>query len=168
MTLTRRAVVASGVAATVAACSPAPIKGRYDGPEVTRVQVYKGSRRLFLFNDREVLRAYRVHLGFRPDGHKQHRGDGRTPEGSYLINRRNPKSNFHLSLGISYPDREDILRAIRRGQHPGGDIFVHGDRRPGIDPDGPDWTAGCIAVRNREMEDIYKMVAVGCPIDIFA
>ena len=139
----------------------------YDGPEVTRVQVYKGRREMYLFHHSQPLEAYRVHLGFTAEGPKRFRGDGKTPEGHYIIDRRNPNSAFHLSLGISYPNEEDIAYAKSHGKDPGGDIFIHGDRRPG-DPRGPDWTAGCIAVRDRQMEQVYAMVATGTPIDIFA
>ena len=162
----RRTVLAGSAALAVAGCSS---KFRtYDGPEVTRIQVMKDARRMFLFHHREVLKDYRVHLGFSSKGPKRFRGDGRTPEGSYRIDRRNPNSSFHLSLGVSYPDPDDIAFALAHGRDPGGDIFIHGDRRWGKDPRGPDWTAGCIAVSDRQMEEVYAMVRLGTPIDIFA
>ncbi len=139
----------------------------YNGPEVTRVVVMKADRRMYLMHHDAVLKAYKIDLGFAPEGHKQTEGDGRTPEGRYFIDRRNPDSSFHLSLGISYPNVQDVERASSMGQSPGGDIFIHGGPRRGIDRRGPDWTAGCIAVTNREMEDIYAMVRDGTPIDIF-
>jgi murein L,D-transpeptidase YafK len=168
MTVTRRSVIAGGAALALSACGQRDKFLAYDGPEVTRVQVYKGERRMYLFHGKEVLEAYRVHLGFTAEGPKRFRGDGRTPEGSYRIDRRNPNSKFHLSLGISYPDADDIAFAIAHGRHPGGDIFIHGDRRPGVDPPGKDWTAGCIALRNRQIEQVYAMVPLDTPIDIFA
>jgi lipoprotein-anchoring transpeptidase ErfK/SrfK len=103
-----------------------------------------------------------------PKGHKRMRGDGRTPEGRYIVDRRNPKSQFHLSVGISYPDAEDIARARARGVDPGGDIFIHGAPNGQRRPPRGDWTAGCIAVKNREIEEIYSMVATGTVVDILA
>ena len=138
----------------------------YDGPEVTRVIVMKDQRAMLLMHHNAVLKAYRVDLGFAPNGHKEFEGDGKTPEGHYIIDRRNPNSDFHLSLGISYPNEEDKARAEAEGKEPGGDIFIHGrpNKRSG---NGPDWTAGCISVKNREMEDIYAMVKDGTPISLY-
>ncbi len=162
----RRALLGGSAALALAGCGGSKFL-RYDGPEVTRVQVYKDRRKMYLIHHRDVLEDYRVHLGFTARGPKQFYGDGKTPEGTYLIDRRNPNSAFHLSLGISYPNARDVAFAQAQGKDPGGNIFVHGDRRPG-DPTGPDWTAGCIAVKDREMEKIYAMVQNGTPIDIFA
>ncbi len=138
----------------------------YNGPEVTHVVVNKGTRRMFLLHQDKVLKAYDIDLGFAPTGHKQVEGDGKTPEGSYLIDRRNPNSDFHLSIGISYPNARDITRAAAVGKSPGGDIFIHGqpNKKSGK---GPDWTAGCISVKNREIEDIYAMVKNGTPITLY-
>lgn len=137
----------------------------YNGPEVTHVLVEKTARRMHLFSGPDVLKSYQINLGFAPDGHKEIEGDGRTPEGRYLIDRRNPNSEFHLSIGISYPNEQDVARARALGKSPGGDIFIHG--RPKKYRNGkPDWTAGCIAVKDREMEDIYAMVKDGTPITI--
>jgi len=112
-----------------------------------------------------VLKAYAIDLGFQPRGAKRVEGDGKTPEGSYVIDRRNPKSRYHLSLGISYPNAADIARARALGRSPGGDIFIHGSGgRP--DGRGADWTYGCIAVSDRDMAEIYSMVRVGTRIDI--
>ena len=116
-----------------------------------------------------MLRTYPIGLGFAPMGHKRFEGDGRTPEGSYVIDRRNPDSKFHLSVGISYPNEADMAYAAARGLDPGNDIFIHGGPRRGIDSmDLRDWTAGCIAVTDREIEEIYTMVRDGTPIDIHA
>lgn len=137
----------------------------YNGPEVTHVVVNKGDRKMFLLHNDEVLKTYRIGLGFAPRGHKAIEGDGRTPEGRYRIDRRNPNSEFYLSIGISYPNEQDRARAKALGKSPGGDIFIHG--RPKKYRKAPrDWTAGCIAVKNREMEDIYAMVRNGTPITI--
>jgi murein L,D-transpeptidase YafK len=139
----------------------------YHGPDVTHVVVNKGERQMYLLNHRQVLQAYDVALGFAPQGHKQFRGDGRTPEGTYRIDRRNPNSKYHLSIGIDYPNRLDVEKARAMGQDPGGDIFIHGqERRFRRSKKNGDWTYGCIAVSNREMEDIYAMVRDGTPITI--
>lgn len=137
----------------------------YNGPQVTRVVVYKGDRMMYLMHNDEVLESYEVELGFAPDGHKLEEGDGRTPEGEYVIDRRNPNSQWYLSIGISYPNAEDIAQARARGVSPGGDIFIHGTPRPFRR--NADWTVGCIAVRNSEMRQIYAMVDNGTPISIY-
>jgi len=134
----------------------------YNGPEVTRVQVHKADRKMYLFHHDRVLRDFDIRLGFAPVGHKQFEGDGRTPEGRYYITHRNPNSRFHLSLGISYPNEQDIAFAEAHGKSPGGDIFIHGG--PTEPVTRRDWTAGCVAVTNRQMEVIYAMVNPGTPI----
>lgn len=138
----------------------------YDGPEVTRVVVFKGDRRLYLLHGEQVLKSYVIDLGFAPDGDKLVEGDGRTPEGAYMIDRRNPDSEFHLSIGIDYPSEHDIAEAEALGQEPGGDIFIHGQGNP-VSRLRNDWTWGCIAVTNREIEEIYAMVRDGTPIAIY-
>ena len=137
----------------------------YDGPPVTRVQVLKGKRKMHLLSDERLLKEYNFELGFAPSGDKSFEGDGRTPEGAYLIDRRNPNSRFHLSLGISYPDRDDIAYALANNLNPGGEIFIHGT--PDFFSKDKDWTYGCIAVTNDEMEEIYAMVRNGTPIYIY-
>lgn len=163
--MNRRILLFSALLAPLAACSS---KFRsYDGPEVTRIVVMKSDRRMYLLNDRAVLRDFDIELGFAPEGDKQVEGDGKTPEGRYFIDRRNPNSSFHLSLGISYPNERDIAEAQALGESPGGDIFIHGQPNKLGPQTEENWTAGCIAVTNREMEDIYAMVRDGTPIDIF-
>lgn len=152
--------------ASLGACSDSKLK-RYKGPEVTGIVVNKGERRMYLLNDTRVLDDYRVKLGFAPEGHKQFEGDGKTPEGLYRIDRRNPNSRFHLSLGISYPNAQDRMVAAAMGKSPGGDIFIHGQRHP-MRKDTEDWTWGCIAVSNDEIEKIYSMIEDGVPIAINA
>jgi murein L,D-transpeptidase YafK len=149
-------------ASTLAGCSS---KFRsYDGPPVTGIVVQKAPRRMHLLSGPSVLRSFDIELGGNPVGHKVMEGDGKTPEGAYLIDRRNPDSSYHLSIGISYPNEEDIARAAALGVLPGGNIFIHGTPRE--KRRYPNWTAGCIAVTNREMEDIYAMVRDGTPIVI--
>lgn len=137
----------------------------YDGPQVTRIVVHKGDRRMELWNEETVLRAFDIQLGREPVGHKERRGDGRTPEGEYIIDRRNPNSRFHLSLGISYPEVHQREAASEAGIDPGGDIFIHG-RGPEFRRARGDWTEGCIAVSDREIEVIYAMVRDRTPITI--
>ncbi len=136
----------------------------YNGPAVTLIQVQKANRKMYLLHNDTVLQSYDIALGFEPTGHKQFEGDGRTPEGLYLIDRRNPKSTYHLSLGISYPNENDVAYASSMGKPAGGNIFIHGANNIG-DKTG-DWTWGCIAVENDEMEDIYAMVNDGTIIQI--
>ena len=143
---------------------------RHDGPKVTHVTVHKGARTMNLHHGDTVLKSYKVDLGFAPEGDKKEEGDGRTPEGSYYVNRRNPNSKFHLSLGINYPNEEDLAEAKATGVNPGSDIFIHGRG-----PWSPwrairrraDWTWGCIAVTNSEMEEVYAMVRYGTPVRIY-
>ena len=135
----------------------------YNGPEVTHVLVNKGARRMYLLHHNQVLKAYDIDLGFAPEGHKQFQGDGKTPEGRYVIDRRNPNSRFHLSIGIDYPNQLDTEYARSMGKSPGGDIFIHGQKDP-RQKEKTDWTWGCIAVTNKEIEDVYAMVRDGTPI----
>lgn len=153
-----------GAAASLAGC--AAKVPQYSGPEVTRVQVFKQQRVMQLINNKNLLRAYKFELGFEPTGHKIQEGDGRTPEGAYLIDRRNPNSQYYLSLGISYPNANDIAAARARGVKPGGDIFIHGT--PHVVQGKKDWTWGCIAVQNQEMDEMFAMIRTGTPIYIYA
>ena len=156
-------LLASGT--VVAACEPQRFIA-YDGPEVTRIAVQKSTRRMHLLHHSTLLDSYDIALGFAPEGHKTTEGDGRTPEGRYIIDRRNPNSEFYLSIGISYPNADDMAQARARGVSPGGDIFIHGTPNPW--KNRGDWTAGCIAVSNREMRHIYAAVRDGTVIDIHA
>ncbi|MGB7267942.1 MAG: L,D-transpeptidase family protein [Albidovulum sp.] len=136
---------------------------RYDGPEVTAVVIHKAERRMYLLHGNEVLTDYKIGLGGNPVGAKQFEGDMKTPEGAYRISHHNPKSAYHLSLGISYPNDADRAHAKALGKEPGGDIFIHG--RDGKNKGrGKDWTAGCIAVKDHEIEEIYSMLRVGTPV----
>jgi murein L,D-transpeptidase YafK len=164
--LTRRSTLSLMMAsAAVAGCEPSRFIA-YDGPEVTRIEVQKSARQMFLMHHGTVLQGYQIGLGFAPVGHKTTEGDGRTPEGRYHIDRRNPDSEYYLSIGISYPNEEDRAQARERGVSPGGDIFIHGTPREFRRQQ--DWTVGCITVKNREMRDVYAMVRDGTVIDIFA
>lgn len=141
------------------------------GTKVASIVVRKAARTLQLIGpDGKVVRTYKVALGSTPRGHKQQQGDGKTPEGRYRISGRNPNSRFHLSLRISYPNAEDRRQARRRGVSPGGDIMIHGlpNGRGWIGPAHrrADWTNGCIAVTDREIEEIWRVVPVGTPIEL--
>ena len=165
--MNRRTAILGGTAlVALAGCATSKFR-RYNGPEVTQVVVNKEERRMYLLHHDKVLEQYKIQLGFAPVGHKSFEGDGRTPEGHYMIDRRNPNSKFHLSLGIDYPNELDRAYAKEMGQKPGGDIFIHGQQDPRKRSRG-DWTWGCIAVKNREMEDVYAMVADNTPIFISA
>lgn len=151
------------VGLTLTACSHSKFQ-TYNGPEVTSIQVHKADRKMYLLHNGDVLESYDIGLGFAPEGHKQFEGDGKTPEGTYYISHRNPKSRYHLSLGVSYPNDADRANAAAAGKAPGGDIMVHGG--PPRKTNKRDWTAGCIAVTDREIEQIYAMVKPGTPIYI--
>ena len=137
----------------------------YNGETVTRVEVHKADRKLYLLHETKILKAYSIQLGGNPVGPKQFEGDSKTPEGAYFITHRNPRSAFHLSLGISYPNSANRAFALANGRSPGGDIFIHGENNRGSS-DG-DWTVGCIAVTDKQIEEIYAMVNPGTPIVIF-
>ncbi len=161
MKLSRRSVLI-GAPALLAACgSSAQIAG-YSGPPITGIMAFKEKRTLYLLNGNKAVKTYPFQLGFSPVGHKQFEGDGKTPEGTYLIDRRNPRSEYHLSIGISYPDIDDVTFARANGKSPGGEIFIHGT--PKQVEGRKDWTAGCIAVTNAEIEEIYGMVGTNTPI----
>lgn len=153
--------------AGLSACAPSKFK-RYSGPPVTEVLVLKGERKMYLLSGNRALKVYDIGLGNEPIGHKQFEGDGKTPEGLYFIDRRNPRSKYHLSVGVSYPNPVDVQNAVTFGQRPGGDIFIHGQGPEGrtLSKQMRDWTAGCIAVRDDEVEDVYAMVRDGTPIRI--
>lgn len=159
--LSRRSFCASLGAVTIASCGRSRL---IDGKPVTMLVVYKSRRQLLVMSGTEVLRSYPIQLGFAPEGHKQFEGDGKTPEGTYYIDRRNPRSQYHLSLGISYPDRADWEYARAQGKPVGGDIFIHGTPRRYANRD--DWTAGCIAVSNRVMDVLFYAVPEGTRIHI--
>lgn len=139
-------------------------------PQADLIVVRKGERRLYLMRRGEVLRSYRVALGLNPVGHKERSGDFRTPEGRYRIERRNPRSDFFLSMQVSYPNSRDAANARRNGWAPGGSIMIHGlPNEPRKDADyyaTQDWTDGCIAVSNAEMLEIWMFVSNNTPIEI--
>jgi murein L,D-transpeptidase YafK len=135
-----------------------------------KLVVLKSQHQMILLRNGAVLKTYKVSIGRNPIGPKMRAGDHRTPEGSYLVDWRNPKSKFHLSLHISYPNARDTENARREGLQPGGDIMIHGMQN-GLGWIGRfhrfvDWTDGCIAVTNSEMEQIWRAVPDGTPVEI--
>ncbi len=136
----------------------------------TRVVVHKAARKLELWRGSEVLRSYRISLGLVPKGHKQKAGDFRTPEGSYRLTRRNARSDYFLSILVSYPDAQDMKRAKSQGWDPGGSIMVHGlPNHLKYAPDkyiSRDWTNGCIALTNSDMLEFWMLTQDDIPIDI--
>lgn len=141
----------------------APIEGQID-----RILIEKSARRLTVFRHGEALKSYKVALGFEPTGAKDRQGDGRTPEGAFRIDRRNAQSAYHLSLGLDYPQDDDVARAAAGGYSPGGDIFIHGQPNGigGLMTIPYDWTAGCIALADDEIEELWRVTPMGTLVEI--
>lgn len=147
-----------------------PSKSLPEGIKVDLVEVYKSKRQLKVFSNGNALKKYKIALGPTPKGHKQFQGDGKTPEGEYLIDWRNPESCCHLSLHISYPNKADKDYANKQGKSPGGDIMIHGINN------GDGWigkfhrfgiTNGCIRVTNSEMDELWRSIDNGTLIRIY-
>lgn len=140
-----------------------PLQGQID-----RIVVEKSARRLVVWQNGRPVRDWPIALGFAPEGDKLRQGDGKTPEGIFRIDRRNDRSAYHLSLGLDYPQPEDRARARQGGYDPGGDIMIHG--QPNSVPDGlkvrGDWTAGCIALTNAQMRELWNVAALGTVVEV--
>lgn len=158
------------------ALSPAQIEKIRKETPITEIKVYKANRVIKLLHREEVIRVYPMRLGFSPKGHKHQEGDGKTPEGRYTIDWRNGKSEFYKSLHVSYPNKKDVLRAEQLGVLPGGNIMIHGsgsnhehDTQADLMEYLPkkDWTTGCIAVRNIDMDEVWSLVDDGTVIEIY-
>jgi murein L,D-transpeptidase YafK len=138
--------------------------------KVDKVVLIKSKRVLILLRQGEIFKTYKVALGKEPNGHKTKAGDKKTPEGTYKLDSRKPDSKFHLAIHISYPNESDIVNAHKRGVSPGGDVMIHGLPhdlgRVGKLHRLSDWTNGCIAVTNSEIEEIWRLVPDGTPIEI--
>jgi murein L,D-transpeptidase YafK len=135
-----------------------------------RIVIIKSKRTLTLYSGSKELKSYRVALGGAPVGPKTRQGDHRTPEGVYRIDAKNSKSQYHRALHVSYPNPQDRAQAAKLRVNPGGDIMIHG-LPPAYAYLGPlhrqyDWTEGCIAVTNSEIEEIWKLVPVGTEVEI--
>ena len=141
-----------------------------NGIAIDKIVVYKSKRKMEVYADDNLLKTYTIALGKNPMGHKQFEGDNRTPEGAYTINARNPNSDYHKNLGVSYPDETDKANAGKLGKSPGGHIKIHGLRNGrgyiGKFHRLKDWTAGCIAVTNAEIDELYTAVKTDAIIDI--
>jgi len=137
---------------------------------VDSIVIIKQKRELFVYQKHQLLKIYRIALGAQPKGAKQYKGDMRTPEGMYFINGKNPKSTCHKSLGISYPSVKDREYAQSIGKDPGGDIKIHGlpngQGYIGAAHTLKDWTWGCIAITDEEIDELYDHVKVGASVNI--
>ena len=137
---------------------------------VDQIVIEKSARKLSVLANGETLKSYRVALGRSPVGAKQQEGDNKTPEGVYKVDGRNPQSNFHLALHVSYPSDEDKKRAAERGVPPGFDIMIHGIQNGhgwiGAFHRLNDWTAGCIAVTDEEIEELWRITPDGITVEI--
>jgi len=149
--------------------SPALVQAS-EFPVADKVVIDKSERVLQLMKGGEVLRTFKIALGIRPEGDKREEGDFKTPEGHYMLDSRNPKSDFFLSIHVSYPNASDSREARARGVSPGGAIMIHGQpnepKRSEAYYRSQDWTNGCIAVSNSDMIDIWLMTPDNTPIEI--
>lgn len=171
--MNRKTIIVLGIFScflAFAICRGCPTKPLSENARVDYLLVLKSKRQLMVYPKGHLIKTYRIALGGNPVGDKQHEGDGRTPEGVYFINGKNPHSGYHKNLGISYPDISDIERAKRLGMSPGGNIKIHGLRNGtgfiGKLHSRTDWTLGCIAVTDEEIDELYKAVTIGIRIEI--
>lgn len=163
-TISRRGLILGAcLAATPGVAFAAPKTARVDA-----VQVLKGQRRLQLLGGGRVLRTYEVALGFRPVGAKRFEGDGRTPEGAYRLTGAVQGSDFHRSMRVSYPAPQDVAFARKHRKDPGGDICVHGQPNGVRKAMSGDWTWGCVAMSNADVDEFFRAVPPGTPIRLFA
>lgn len=162
------AILLGACAPRVAETPPLPPPPRPPAPiAVDFVLVDKSDRTLTLFGQGQALRIYPgLQFGDAPMGHKRFEGDERTPEGRYLLDYRNPDSAYHLSLHLSYPNAQDRAYAASFGRSPGGQIFIHGQPNGVDERIRGDWTDGCIALSNAEIEEIWRFVPDGTLIEI--
>jgi murein L,D-transpeptidase YafK len=135
---------------------------------VDSIAVHKAAREMLVFNNGGLLKRYRICLGQNPVGPKRYEGDFKTPEGRYYINAKYNTCKFHKGLQISYPDKSDIARAKKSGRSPGGGVLIHGlpNGKENLGPNRyrNDWTWGCIALRNYEIDELFAVVKIGTPI----
>jgi len=165
-----RKPIAAIICAALLWCAQSAGAKKGESLQADRIVIVKSARTLTLLRQGQVLKTYKVALGQEPVGPKTKRGDSRTPEGEYIIDSRNPHSQFHLSLHVSYPNAADRARAAKLGVNPGGDIMIHG-LPPAYAYLGPlhrqtDWTLGCIAVTDTEIEEIWSLVRNGTKVEI--
>jgi len=139
--------------------------------EVTLVEVDKSARKMYLRKHNKIIKAYNIALGLNPVGRKVMMGDNKTPEGTYVLDFKNPSSKFFKSIHISYPNYIDVLRARSVRANPGNSIVIHGtpngiSEKAIIRKRGRDWTNGCIAIKNSDMDEIWSLVGINTPIRI--
>lgn len=138
--------------------------------QIDKLVVYKSKRQLLAYSNGQLVKTYKISLGRQPIGDKEFEGDKKTPEGLYFINNKNPNSGYHKNLGISYPNKDDIENAKRLGKPTGGDVKIHGLRnKTGFISKFHrwfDWTLGCIAVTDEEIDELYNAVKIGTEIEI--
>jgi murein L,D-transpeptidase YafK len=150
---------------------PAPPAVAEDIVPADKVVVRKSERKLYLYRGQEIIGTYKVNLGLNPLGPKERERDYRTPEGRYFLSRRNTRSDYFLSIQVSYPNKQDERNARKRGWAPGGAIMIHGlPNVPKHSPlyyEGTDWTDGCIALSNSDMVEVWMRTQDNIPIDIF-
>jgi len=150
-----------------------PSRGALAGEIATadRVVVHKAEHKLYLYNGSRLLGAYKVELGLNPAGPKERERDFRTPEGRYYLSWRNTRSDYFLSIQVSYPNKEDELRARKNRWAPGGSIMIHGfpnqPKHPASYYASNDWTDGCIALSNSDMVEVWMRTQDNIPIDIY-
>ena len=154
-------------------CMAAPIRGASaeDVAAATLVVVHKAEHKLYLYSGSRLLGVYKVQLGLSPAGQKEREHDFRTPEGHYFLSRRNTRSDFFLAIQVSYPNKEDELRAHKNRWAPGGSIMIHGfpntPKHPASYYQSNDWTDGCIALSNSDMVEVWMRTQDNIPIDIY-
>jgi len=138
--------------------------------QVDYLVIQKSNRKLLAYSKNKLIKTYQISLGDHPLGHKEIEGDEKTPEGIYTINAKNPNSGYHKNLGVSYPNQQDIAKAKRLNKSPGGDIKIHGIRNHlsfiGKFQRFFDWTNGCMALTNSEIDELYRAVKIGTTIEI--
>ncbi len=151
-------------------CAPWPARPAVPQEKADRIVIHKSERTMTLHRDGKVLKTYKVALSTVPIGAKEREGDHKVPEGLYMVDAKNAHSKFHLALHISYPNAADRERARKLGVKPGGNIEIHGLGSNfgwvGSLHREVDWTDGCIAVTNSEIEEIWPLVPVGTPVEI--
>ena len=140
------------------------------GSKVDKIVVIKHKREMQLISGDSILKTYEISLGRSPKGPKEFEGDRKTPEGSYFIDGKNPNSGYHKNLGISYPNEQDRKHAVSLGKSPGGQIKIHGPKN-GLGWIGRfhllfDWTLGCIAVTDEDIDELYENIEIGTPIEV--
>ena len=138
--------------------------------QIDNIVVNKSKREMLVYSNGQLLKTYKISLGKQPVGHKEFEGDNKTPEGVYSISDKNPNSGYHKNLGISYPDKDDLENARQLGKPAGGNIKIHGLRN-GVGFIGKfhrwlDWTLGCIALTDKEIDELYEAVKIGTRIEI--